>query len=72
MKSFNFRLGDSVYYHPIKGKPHTGEVFELIDIFAIPSSKVPVAKLKGKAGCVAMGHLTKCDNDLFPTLKGDL
>ena len=51
-----FKKGDSVHYHPMIGKAHTGEVYT-IRMFGEVSNEV-VYWLHGKSGCVSEDALS--------------
>jgi len=48
------KKGEQVYYHPIIGEEHTGEIFECRTDSFESSSGYPVVFLKGKRGYVAV------------------
>lgn len=62
-----------VYYHPIIGKPHDGEVYIVKSKGVMPSGDV-VAWLEGKSGCVSVEALSPADADTvqFPEGSGNI
>jgi hypothetical protein len=64
----NFKVNDSVRYHPVIGGPHDGVIYPVLDTGILPSGH-PVVWLGGKSGCVsedAVSHVEQVDLDNFP------
>jgi len=56
------KKGDKVYYHPIIGGDHTGQVYECRTDSYMSDSGYPVVFLKGKSGYVCVEAVSRVED----------